>query len=113
MATTAERIVGYGCVEHRIKTIALVNPPTGVPPFVVVAPSARHVWDQLLAKLRECLIDLGARRAWVVEYAADAGFLSYLEEMGFARLKTFKLDDGIPVVELNIDAPFLSPVRLI
>ena len=53
-------------------------------------------------------MDLGARRAWVVEYEADAGFLSYLEEMGFVRFANFKLNDGTPVVEMNIDAPFQS-----
>jgi hypothetical protein len=56
------------------------------------------------------LIDLGASRAWVAEYAADTGFLAYLAETGFVRLKAFKLDDGSAVVEMGIDAPFQSLV---
>ena len=110
VATSDEQIVGYACIEHRNKASHGAEPADGVYRlFVVVAPSARRtLGTQLLVKLRECLIDLGARRAWVVEYEADAGFLAYLEEMGFLRLTTFKLDDGTPVVEMTIDAPFQS-----
>jgi hypothetical protein len=110
VATSGERIVGYGCIEHRYKTNSGRELNDGVYRlFVVVAPSARRtLGTRLLAKLRECLIDLGARRTWVVEYAADTGFLAYLKEMGFVKLKTFELDDGTPVVEMNIDAPFQS-----
>jgi hypothetical protein len=106
VATSDERIVGYACIEHRAKTKAA----DGVYRlFAVVEPSARRtLGTYLFAKLRECLIDLRARRAWVVEYEADAGFLAYLEEMGFVRLTTFKLDDGTPVAEMTIDAPFQS-----
>jgi hypothetical protein len=112
VATSGDRIVGYACVEHRNKTASGRKPAEGVyRPFVVVAPSARTTLGTvLLAKLRESLIDLGARRAWVLEYEADAGFISYLEGMGFARSANFKLDDGTPVVELTIDAPFQSLV---
>jgi hypothetical protein len=38
----------------------------------------------------------------------DVAFLAYLKEMGFVRFANFKLDDGTPVVELSIDAPFPS-----
>ena len=62
---------------------------------------------QLLAKLRECLIKLDARKAWVIEYEADARFISYLQEKGFVKLASFELE-GTPVVELSIDAPFQS-----
>src|SRR5260370_29706358 len=80
VATSSGRIVGYSCIEHRIKTDGGSEPTDGVYRlFVVVAPSERRtLGTRLLAKLRECLIDLGARRAWVAEYAADAGFLGYL-----------------------------------
>jgi N-acetylglutamate synthase-like GNAT family acetyltransferase len=113
VATSGEHIVGYACIEHRNETKHGTKPADGVYRlFVVVAPSARRtLGTQLLAKLRESLVDLGARRAWVVEYEADAGFLAYLEQMGFVRLTTFKLDDGTPVVELSIDAPFQSLAR--
>jgi N-acetylglutamate synthase-like GNAT family acetyltransferase len=105
VATSDERITGYACIEQRNKTDGVYRL------FVVVAPSARRtLGTRLLAKLRECLIDLSARRAWVVEYEADAGFLAYLEEMGFVKLKAFKLEDGTPVVEMSIDAPFQSLV---
>ena len=112
--TSSGRITGYACIERRIKISRGTEPADGVyRMFVVVAPSARRtLGTRLLAKLRECLINLGACRAWVVEYEDDAGFLAYLEEMGFVRLKTFKLDDGTPVVEMTIDAPFQSLARL-
>jgi predicted GNAT family N-acyltransferase len=112
VATSDEQIVGYACIEHRNKTNYRAEPVDGVYRlFVVVAPSARRtLGTRLLAKLWECLIDLRARRAWVVEYEADAGFLVYLEEMGFVRLKSFTLEDGSPVVEMSVDAPFQSLV---
>jgi Acetyltransferase (GNAT) family len=109
VATAGDRVVGYACIEHRVKTNSATDPADGVCRlFVVVAPSERRtLGNRLLAKLRECLIDLSARRAWLAEYAADAGFLAYLEEMGFVRSKTFTLD-GSAVVEMSIDAPFQS-----
>lgn len=111
-AISDERIVGYACIERRIKTIDGKKTADGAYRlFVVVTPSARRtLGTSLLVKLRQCLIDLSARRAWVVEYEADTGFLAYLEEMGFSRLTTFKLSDGSPVVEMTIDAPFQSLV---
>jgi len=105
VATSDERITGYACIEQRSKTDGVCRL------FVVIAPLARRtLGTRLLGKLRECLIDLRARRAWVAEYEADIGFLAYLEEMGFVKLKTFKLEDGTPVVEMSIDAPFQSLV---
>jgi GNAT superfamily N-acetyltransferase len=108
VATSDDRIVGYACIEYRNKAAHRREPVDGAYRlFVVVAPSARTtLGTHLLAKLRDCLIDLGARRAWLLEYEADAGFISYLEQMGFLRLANFKLDDGTSVVELAIDAPF-------
>jgi predicted GNAT family N-acyltransferase len=113
VATSGEHIVGYACIEHRNETKHGTKPAAGIYRlFVVVAPPARRtLGTQLLAKLRESLVDLGARRVWVVEYEADAGFLAYLAEMGFVRLTAFKLDDGSPVVEMSIDAPFPSLAR--
>jgi GNAT superfamily N-acetyltransferase len=112
VAISDERIIGYACIERRNKTNYGTEPAdSACRLFVVVAPSERHsLGSHLLAKLRECLIDLGARRAWVVEYEADAGFLAYLEEMGFVRFANFKLEDGTPAVEMTIDAPFQSLV---
>jgi len=109
VATSGEGIVGYACIEHRIKITNGREPIDGVYRlFVVVAPFARTtLGTRLLAELRTCLINLDARKAWVREYEADAKFLSYLEEMGFVELVRFELD-GIPVVELSIDAPFQS-----
>jgi hypothetical protein len=106
VATSGERIVGYACIEHRDKA---ANGEYRL--WVVVEPSSRTALGAtLLAKLRECLLSLVARRARMVEYEADAGFISYLETMGFVRRNTFELDDGSPVVELSIDAPFRSLV---
>ena len=104
VATSNDRIVGYACIEHRDKADA-----GEYRLFVVVAPSARTtLGTMLLAKLRERLLSVGARRARMAEYEADAGFISYLETMGFVRLNSFKLEDGSPVVELSMDAPFQS-----
>ncbi len=104
VATSGNRIVGYGCIEHRDKIAEREYRL-----WVVVAPSARAtLGTTLLGKLRECLLSLEARRARMVEYEADAGFISYLETMGFVRLNTFKLDDGTRAVELSMDAPFQS-----
>jgi hypothetical protein len=113
VAKSGDGIVGYACVEHRNQTFEGKKTADGVYRlFVVVTPSDRRtLGTRLLAKLRECLVDLGARRAWVVEYEADASFLSYLEEMGFVRLTSFKLDDGTLVVEMSIDAPFQSLIQ--
>jgi acetyltransferase (GNAT) family protein len=109
VAFSSEQITGYACVERRN------NAANGVYRlFVVVAPSARAtLGTHLLARLRECLIDLGACRASMVEYEADAGFISYLEAMGFARDARFKLEDGSQVVRLTMEAPFQSLVSRI
>ena len=113
VATTGERIVGYAGIEYRNKTTNGRKPIDGVYRlFVVVAPPARRtLGTQLLAKLRECMIKLDARKAWRWEYEADAHFISYLEEMGFVKTESFDLQ-GTPVVELTIDAPFPSLAQL-
>jgi hypothetical protein len=113
VATSGDHIVGYACIEYREKTFSGRKPVDGVYRlFVVVAPSARTaLGSRLLAKLRENLINVGARRAWVLEFEGDAAFVSYLEGMGFVRLANFNLDDGSPIVELAIDAPFASLVQ--
>jgi predicted GNAT family N-acyltransferase len=109
VATAGEQIVGYACIEHRIKITNGRKPIDDMYRlFVVVAPTARTtLGTQLLAKLRECLIKLDARKAWVIEYEADAHFITYLQEKGFVNLASFYLE-GTPVVELAIDAPFQS-----
>lgn len=108
VATLGKRIVGYACVEHRNKT-----PDGAYRLFVVVEPSARTtVGTMLLAKLRECLLRLDAGSAWFQELEADARFISYLEEMGFVRVLSFKLDDGTTLTRLAMDAPFQSLVEL-
>lgn len=112
VATSGAGIVGYACIEHRSKSSGKKTVEDVYRLFVVVTPSARRtLGTHLLAKLRESLIDLGARRAWVAEYEADAAFLAYLEEMGFEKLKTFRLDDGTQAVEMSIDFPFQSMVQ--
>ncbi|HKM98913.1 MAG TPA: GNAT family N-acetyltransferase [Candidatus Binataceae bacterium] len=107
VATSGERIVGYAGLERRNTA-----PEGWYRLFVVVAPSARAtLGTMLLAKLRERLISLDARHAWVMELAADAGFLSYLGQVGFVRSNTINLEDGIPAVQLTMDAPFQSLVQ--
>jgi N-acetylglutamate synthase-like GNAT family acetyltransferase len=102
VATSGERIVGYAGAEHRNEFAK-----GGYRLFVVVAPSARStLGTKLLAKLRECLISLGARRAWFQEDEAQKRFISYLEEHGFVQVERFRLDDGTWIVRLAMDAPF-------
>ena len=109
VAVADDQIVGYACIEHRNNITNGRKPVDGVYRlFVVVAPSARTtLGTRLLARLRECLIKLDARKAWVIEYKADARFISYLQEKGFVKMASFELE-GTPVVELSIDAPFQS-----
>jgi hypothetical protein len=108
VAASGDRIVGYACIEHRNTT------PEGVYRlWVVVVPDSRTTlatW--LLAELRECLMRVGARSARMVEYQADARFLSYLVERGFVKGQIFTLDNGSPVVGLTMDAPFPSLAEL-
>ena len=104
VATSGERIVGYACAEHRNRAA-----DSEYRLFVVAEPSARAtLGTMLLAKLRERLISLGARRAWFQELEADAGFIAYLEQKGFVRGPSFNLDDGSVLVRLTMDAPFQS-----
>jgi len=103
VATSDEHIVGYACVEHRKEAAH-----GWYRLFVVVEPSARaELGTTLLAKLRERLIELGARHAWVMDFEADARFIAYLEQMGFVRSKNLMVD-GKPAVQLTMDAPFQS-----
>jgi N-acetylglutamate synthase-like GNAT family acetyltransferase len=102
VAISSERIVGYAGAERRNEFAK-----GGYRLFVVVAPSARStLGTMLLAKLRECLISLGARRAWFQEDEAQKQFISYLEEHGFVQVERFRLDDGTWIIRLAMDAPF-------
>ena len=101
VAISDERIVGYASAERRNDAAA-----GRFRLFVVMEPAARAALGSILfATLRERLISLGARHAWMLEYESDVRFIAYLEEMGFVRLETLSVD-GIPVVQLVIDAPF-------
>ena len=108
VATLGKQIVGYACAE---------NPPAWMRSpknaagqyrlFVVVEPSARTtLGTRLLAKLRESLIGLGARRVWFQEYEPDSGLISFLEQRGFVKAVSFRAQDGTRIVRLFMDAPF-------
>ena len=102
IATSRERIIGYACIERR-------NTATDgwYRLFVVVEPSARATLGRLLfGKLRERLISLDARHAWMMEFEADVGFIAYLEGIGFVKGRTIDLGDGNRAVQLTMDAPF-------
>ncbi|HLI78473.1 MAG TPA: GNAT family N-acetyltransferase [Candidatus Binataceae bacterium] len=101
VATDGERIVGYACIERRNAA-----PQGWYRLFVVVEPSARATLGAMLfGELRERLLELGARRTWMMEFEADAGFVAFLEGIGFAKIKSLELD-GHAVVQLAMDAPF-------
>lgn len=104
VALTEDRVVGYAAVERRLQAA-----DGEYRLFVVVPPSERTtLGSSMLAMLRERMNALGARVAWMVEYQADAGFLSFLESKGFTKARSYHLDDGTAVVTLTIDAPFQS-----
>ncbi|HEV2170678.1 MAG TPA: GNAT family N-acetyltransferase [Candidatus Binatus sp.] len=110
VATTGKQIVGYACAEHPAAWMRnKKDAPGEYRLFVVVEPSARSTLGiRLLAKLVEFLGSVGARRAWFQEYEADAGLLSFLEERGFVRAASFRIEDGTRIVRLSMDAPFES-----
>ena len=104
VATSDEHVVGYAGIEHRNTTADGCYRL-----FVVVEPSARATLGSMLfARIRERLIRLGARHAWMMELEADAGFISYLEQVGFVRSKTVNVNDKTRAVQLTMDAPFQS-----
>lgn len=108
VATIGKQIVGYACAEHPPAWMRTNTDAVGeYRLFMVVEPSARRtLGTRLLAKLRESLITLGARRAWFQEYAADRGLISFLEKKGFARAADFRIEDGTRIVRLSLGAPF-------
>ncbi len=102
VATSGERIVGYAAVERRNGSSENVYRL-----FVVVAPHERASLGTILfEKLRGHLIELGARRAWMMELAADRGFISFLEGLGFISVNTVGLLDGTTAVRLVMESPF-------
>lgn len=111
VAVSNNQIVGYGCAEHR-DNLGLHPPAVKAAEgeyrlFVVVHPSMRAtLGTKLLGVLREELLRLGARRAWIAEYEDDKKFIAYLEEKGFVKQVTFNLPDGTRAVRLIMDAPF-------
>ena len=112
VARLNKQIVGYACAEHPPAWMRDSKDAAGeYRLFVVVEPSARRtLGSRLLAKLRESLITLGARRAWFQEYEADRGLISFLEEKGFVRAASFRVADGTRIVRLSMDAPFESMI---
>lgn len=108
VATLGKQIVGYACAEHPPAWMRNKSGSTGeYRLFMVVEPSARStLGNRLLAKLRESLNTLGARRAWFQEYEADSGLISFLEEKGFVRAISFRIEDGTRLVRLSMDSPF-------
>lgn len=102
VAALRERIVGYAAAERGNGSAQDVYQV-----FVVVAPSDRPSLGTILfEKLRERLLELRARRAWMIELAADRGFISFLHGLGFVSANSVGLPDGTTAVRLAIDAPF-------
>jgi len=103
VAVSEEGIVGYVAIERRNRTLEGLYRL-----FMVIEPASRStVGTNLFVELRERLIRLGAHQAWMMEFEADAGFIAYLNGMGFVRTKTVDLDGRI-AVQLKIDEPFDS-----
>ena len=76
---------------------------------MVVAPDDRLTLGiHLFKDLRDRLLDLGADRAWMAEYEADTGFISFLEGLGFVRQAAFTLAEGPRAVRLVAYAPFVT-----
>ena len=108
VATLGKRIVGYGSAEH--PPAWMRNDPRAAGQyrlFMVVEPASRATLGvRLLARLREVLIKLKARRAWFQEYEGDRGLISFLEEQGFVKESGFQIEGGTRIVRLFMDAPF-------
>src|SRR5690348_14175611 len=102
VAVVSERIAGYAAVERASDAAEGVYRL-----FVVVAPGDRRSLGTILfEKLRRRLLDLGARRAWMIELAADHGFISFLKNLGFVSVNSIGLPDGSTAIRLIMDAPF-------
>lgn len=59
------------------------------------------------------LAALGAREAWLREYAAGAGLIAFLEARGFATGARFALPSGVDAVVLSkaIEPPGRAPAE--
>ena len=69
--------------------------------FVVTAPSAREdLGAQLLSHAIDAARQLEVTSVWLVEYAADSAFVSFLKRHGFAEVRRFPLENGREVVLL-------------
>jgi len=91
IARTNGHPVGYGAIEQRNDSHRL---------FLVVPwtePGAAAIADALVAALRrECI---GVGPVWMLEYADDKPFLTYLQDRGFAVVGGFE-HEGRPVMRL-------------
>jgi SAM-dependent methyltransferase/N-acetylglutamate synthase-like GNAT family acetyltransferase len=102
VATLEQRIAGYAAIE------CLNDSAPGVYRlYVVVAPGDREsLGTALFEELRSHLLQLNARRAWMLEYTSDRSFMAFLQKLGFAAVNTVGLPDGTAAVRIVIDAPF-------
>ncbi len=102
VATAGQRIVGYAAVERRNGSSENLYRL-----FVVVVPHERASLGTILfEKLRGHLIELGAQRAWMMELAADRGFISFLEGLGFISVNSVGLLDGTAALRLVMESFF-------
>ena len=69
--------------------------------FVVTDPSAREdLGAQLLTHAIDVARQLEITSVWLIEYAADHEFVSFLGRHGFEETRRFALEDGREVVVL-------------
>ena len=90
-------LLGYGAVESTLEgefRLFLVTPPGYL----------SSVGELLYRRGVELLRDLGARRVWFTEYAADEPLLSFACAHGFQEFRRFVLPEGPEAVTLVKEA---------
>jgi N-acetylglutamate synthase-like GNAT family acetyltransferase len=107
VAVERDTLVGYAALESQFEQV-----PRGFRLFVVVPPARLHeLGPLLLARLESLLAELDATEAWLVEYAADRGFLAFLDERGFRPVRRFRLEDGAECVVVSKRLEHPAPER--
>ena len=88
--------MGYGAVESEF-----AQRPGGYRIFIVTSPDQLdQVGPVLYERAMSALSELGARQAWLIEYAEDDHFIGFLGRLGFGQVRRFRLESGVECVVL-------------
>ena len=90
-----DEVVGYGAME------AARDAPGAYRLFVVTAPEhLERIGGAIYRELYSRLAQIGATKAWFVEFAADAQFTAFIRARGFTEARRFPLASGEPAIVL-------------